>query len=287
MNVAVAPTERGRWSDHDLDVLHGMMRGKRVLALCGAGCSTESGIPDYRSPKALEKPRNPMRHDRFVSSADARARYWARSMLGWPQMSHARPNAAHRALAALEHAGHLTGLITQNVDGLHHAAGSRDVLELHGALRRVRCLGCDARVERQWLQERLVEANPHVMDGAGRAAPDGDADVDEVAVSGFHVVACTACGGVLMPDVVFFGGSVPAPWVERAWAMLAAADVLLVVGSSLTVFSGFRFARRAAEEGKPVLIINLGPTRADELARVRVEARVGDFLPGLVARLAG
>lgn len=257
---------------------------RRLVVLTGAGCSTESGIPDYRSPRAVPRSR-PIQYLEFVRRPELRRRYWARSMAGWPAIAGARPNPAHRALAALEAAGRLDALITQNVDRLHQAAGSRRVIELHGALHEVRCLDCGDVTDRQALQARLRALNPGWAAGGAAPAPDGDAAVASDALAGFRVPACEACGGVLKPRVVFFGESVPRPVVERAFAAVDAADALLVVGSSLAVWSGLRFVRRAAEQGLPIGLVNLGPTRADALATVRVEARAGQVLPRLVARL--
>jgi NAD-dependent SIR2 family protein deacetylase len=277
-----APADAGLWTDGDVDRLASLMRGRRTLVLCGAGCSTESGIPDYRSPKAQEKPRTPIQHDRFVKDAAVRRRYWARSTLGWPVIRDARPNDAHHALAELESRSAITGLITQNVDGLHHAAGNRNILELHGSLSRVRCLVCGEVETREDVQVRVLALNPEFVQRSVTSAPDGDADLDDGTLATFHIPECTACGGVLKPDVVFFGDNVVRTVVDTAWAMLADADVLLVVGSSLTVFSGFRFVKRAAEENKPVAIVNVGPTRGDELATLHIHARLGAFLPRLV-----
>jgi NAD-dependent SIR2 family protein deacetylase len=265
-----------------------LVRGKRIVALTGAGCSTESGIPDYRGPDTPPRTRPPIQHREFVDRAEHRLRYWARSMLGWPRLAAARPNDGHHALARLEATGALAGLITQNVDGLHHAAGHRAVVELHGALARVRCLACDALTTRDELQARLRAANPAWPERARTVAiaPDGDADLPDELLADFEVVACAACGGVLMPDVVFFGGSVPRATLDAAWATFERAEVLLVVGSSLTVFSGYRFVRRAAERGVPVAILNRGPTRGDEHAAVRLDARAGEALPALATALA-
>ena len=196
-------------------------------------------------------------------------------------MEAARPNAAHAALAAMEHAGVVAGVITQNVDGLHQAAGSRRVIELHGSLAEVRCLACDRRAQRREVQRRLVAANAGWLDRAAAAAPDGDAELDVNAVASFALVACDACGGDLMPCVVFFGGAVARPTVDSAFTLLDGAEALLVVGSSLAVYSGLRFVRRAAERGLPIAIINLGPTRADDLGTLRISARAGEFLPRL------
>ncbi len=269
-----------------LDALIGLLRGRRVVALTGAGCSTESGIPDYRGPDTPPRARPPIQHREFVERPDARRRYWARSMLGWPRLAAARPNRGHAALAALERASAVAGLITQNVDGLHHGAGSREVVELHGALRRVRCLACERVFARDELQRRLADAYPDWMERGGAVAPDGDADLVDGDAAEFEVVACAACGGVLMPDVVFFGGSVPRPTLDAAWATFERAEVLLVVGSSLTVFSGYRFVRRAAERGVPVAILNRGPTRGDPYATLRVDARAGEALAAVAGAIA-
>lgn len=261
-----------------------LLRDRRLVALTGAGCSTESGIPDYRGPDA--RPRTPIQGPAFERDPAVRRRYWARSMLGWPKMAASLPNDGHRAMATLERAGLLELLITQNVDGLHLDAGSEAVIELHGALRLVRCLSCGARSEREALQRRLEAENPQVLSSRGEARPDGDAELEDRWVADFTVPACEACDGVLKPDVVFFGDSVPAARVEAAYAAVDRAEVLLVAGSSLQVFSGFRFVKRAAAQGKPVVILNQGPTRGDPLAALKVEARLGALLPALAAALA-
>jgi NAD-dependent deacetylase sirtuin 4 len=273
----------------ELHALVSLVRGRRVVALTGAGCSTESGIPDYRGLDTPPRTRPPIQHREFTEHATVRRRYWARSALGWSQFSSALPNAAHAALAELERTGAIAGVITQNVDSLHGAAGSRAVVELHGALARVRCLDCAAIATRDAIQARLLAANPGWIDRAQGAAlaPDGDSDLPDALVAGFAVVACDACGGTLMPDVVFFGGSVPRGTLDAAWQLFDRAEVLLVVGSSLTVFSGFRFVRRAAERGVPVGILNRGPTRGDEYAQVRVDMRAGIALPELARALGG
>ena len=262
-----------------------LVAGRRVVALTGAGCSTESGIPDYRGAGRPERPRAPIQHDAFVRRPEVRQRYWARSTVGWPRFSRALPNAAHQALAALEAEGLLAGVITQNVDGLHQQAGSRRVIELHGALAEVRCLDCGAREPRDEVQDRLLAVNPGWLDRAATLAPDGDADLPAAAVATFELVACRRCGGTLKPDVVFFGGHVAPEMLAQAWALFAEAGALLVVGSSLAVYSGFRFVRRAAEAGVPIGVVNLGPTRGDALAQARVEERAGAVLPWLAARL--
>lgn len=247
-----------------------LLDGLSVAVLTGAGLSTDSGIPDYRGPATRDRVRQPMQHRTFVTNADARRRYWARSVVGWPRIRDAGPNGGHEALAHLEHAGVVRGVITQNVDGLHQRAGSRSIIELHGALADVVCLVCGTREHRERLQARLLAMNPGADRAAEAHAPDGDADVDGFA--SFEVPTCQLCDGVLKPDVVFFGGSVPRPRVEAAYALVDAADALLVVGSSLAVFSGLRFVRRAHAADKPIVIVNLGPTRGDPMATAKLEA---------------
>jgi NAD-dependent SIR2 family protein deacetylase len=266
-----------------LDALAELLRERRTLVLSGAGVSTDSGIPDYRGPTS--RPRSPMRFQEFARDPEARRRYWARSSVGWPVTARARPNDGHRALARLERRGLLTGVLTQNVDGLHQQGGSRRVLELHGSLASVICLDCGARSARADLQARMRAANPHFHAQADDVAPDGDVEIPDAWTRHFVVPACRACGGVLKPDVVFFGENVPRERVERAWARVDAAQALLVAGSSLSVFSGYRFVRRAREQGKPVAIVNDGPTRGDPDATVRLHARLGAVLPSLAARL--
>jgi len=272
-------------SDDDLAPLLAVLGDRRFVALTGAGCSTESGIPDYRGA-GRTGPRNPIQHDAFMRRPDVRRRYWARATLGWAQFSGAEPNAAHRALAALESAGPLAGVITQNVDRLHQRAGSRRVVELHGALADVACIRCGGGEPRHEVQARLIAANPGWLEAIAEFKPDGDAEIlDAERVAAFDVVGCRLCGGELKPDVVFFGGTVPRPTVDSGFALVDGAEALLVVGSSLAVYSGFRFVRRAAERGLPIAIVNLGPTRADDLGAVRVAARAGVLLPRLAAAL--
>ena len=273
--------------DVELDALVRLVRDRRIVALTGAGCSTESGIPDYRGPDTPPRARPPLQHHEFIDRAEMRQRYWARSTLGWSRFSAAQPNAAHTTLAELERRGAIAGVITQNVDSLHGAAGSRAVVELHGALARVRCLACATMTTRDELQARLLAANPGWIDRARNVtlAPDGDSDLPDPLVDDFTVVACEACGGTLMPDVVFFGGTVPRATLDAAWGVFDRAEVLLVIGSSLTVFSGYRFVRRAAERGVPIGILNRGPTRGDDYAQVRVDARAGVALPALAHAL--
>ena len=262
-----------------------LLRGRRIVALTGAGCSTESGIPDYRS-NGRSGPRNPIQHDAFLRRDDVRRRYWARATLGWARFRAAEPNPAHRALASLEEAGLLAGVITQNVDRLHHRAGSRRVVELHGALSEVRCLRCGVAEERDHLQERLLEANPGWLELGTDVLPDGDSELPADLVTRFRVVGCASCGGDLKPSVVFFGANVPAPTLAAAWDLFAAGEVLLVVGSSLTVYSGFRFVRRARELDLPIAIINIGPTRADDLVQAKVAAPASEVLPRLARQLS-
>ena len=268
-----------------LDDLVELMAGRRVVALSGAGISTESGIPDYRGPEARRRARNPIQYQAFVSDPAARARYWARSTIGWPRLAQARPNAGHRALARLEEAGFVRGVITQNVDRLHQAAGSRRVVELHGALAEVNCLDCHAHEPRTALQDRLLDLNPRWSTRPAELAPDGDAELAEAAERAFRVPACRQCGGVLKPAVVFFGENVPRPRVAAAWQVFAEAEVLLVVGSSLAVYSGYRFVLKAAKEARPIAIVNLGPTRGDAAAQIRINERLGVVLPELADAL--
>jgi NAD-dependent SIR2 family protein deacetylase len=264
-----------------------LLRGRRFSVLTGAGCSTDSGIPDYRGEGARVRPTSPVQFQMFRRDPAARRRYWARSVLGWPRFSQAEPNAAHRALSALDGLGALTGLVTQNVDGLHQAAGTRDVVELHGALARARCLECGTLEDRSALQERLLAANPGWPPSGTELLPDGDASLDDEASEQFVVVSCLACGGVLKPDVVFFGENVQRPVVERAYATVMGSDALMVVGSSLQVFSGYRFVKRAAERRIPVVIVNRGPTRGDGLAALKLDAGAGETLAAFVRSLGG
>lgn len=244
---------------------------QRVFVLTGAGCSTGSGIPAYRGESGEWMRRQPVTWQAFRVDPSARRRYWARSMVGWPAFGAAQPNRAHHALAALERTGRLTGLVTQNVDGLHQAAGQRHVVDLHGRLDTVLCLTCGARSLRRRMQQRLLAANP---DWAGRIAsiaPDGDADLEDDDFSRFEVPNCERCHGTLKPDVVLFGENVPRERLDQTMAWLDQSDALLVVGSSLMVFSGLRYVRRAAERGIPIVAINRGKTRADDLFAHKIE----------------
>ena len=270
-----------------LDALAGLLAGRRVAALTGAGISTESGIPDYRGPETRHRARNPVQYNAFVGDEGARQRYWARAAVGWRRFAAVAPNAGHRALAALEAGGALTGVVTQNVDGLHQAAGARRVVELHGALARVRCLGCGSRHDRPAVQARIAALNPAWAARTADVAPDGDADLDDATVAAFRVPGCDGCGGVLKPDVVFFGECVPPPTLAAAWAVFDQSDALLVAGSSLAVFSGYRFVLEAARRGMPVALVTLGPTRGDAHAAVKVDAPLGRVLAALAARLVG
>ncbi|QBJ95050.1 NAD-dependent protein deacetylase [Rhodococcus sp. ABRD24] len=263
-----------------------VLRGRRVCVLTGAGISTDSGIPDYRGPDS--PPRNPMTYQQFVGDAAFRRHYWARNHLGWRHMDAARPNAGHRALAALERAGVVHGVITQNVDLLHTKAGSRHVIDLHGSYAQVRCLSCGSRLSRMTLAERLDAENPGFAETVASAsgveiAPDADAVVEST--DHFRMVDCERCGGMLKPDIVYFGESVPKPRVAAAFEMVTGADALLVVGSSLTVMSGLRFVRRAARDGLPVVIVNRGTTRGDEFAAIKTEQGSSDVLQSLAAAL--
>jgi NAD-dependent SIR2 family protein deacetylase len=255
--------------------------------LTGAGCSTESGIPDYRSPGGAWTRHKPIYFSAFVRSAEVRRFYWARSYRGWPRFESARPNDAHRALAELESRGRVHQLITQNVDDLHQEAGSRAVVQLHGRNRLVVCLDCGGEIPRAEMQERIADLNPHwTSDALNPAeadfAPDGDAELARELVGDFTVPECHRCGGVLKPAVVFFGESVPTDKVTYAMRRVDDSDALLVVGSSLTVWSGFRFAKRAAERRVPIAIVNIGPTRADDLATLKIEEKAGAVLRAVV-----
>ncbi|AOD22705.1 NAD-dependent protein deacetylase [Rhodococcus pyridinivorans] len=261
------------------DDLPTLLHGRRIAVLTGAGLSTDSGIPDYRGPDS--PPRNPMTYQQFVGDAEFRQRYWARNHVGWKHMDAARPNPGHRALAALERAGSVVGVITQNVDLLHTKAGSRQVIDLHGTYAQVRCLSCEHRISRFTLHERLCAANPG-FDDRMRAttglevAPDADAVVTDT--EDFVVVDCERCDGMLKPDIVYFGETVPRPRVDLAFSVVDGADALLVAGSSLTVQSGLRFVRRAVQRNIPVVVINRGPTRGDALATLKLEAGTSETL---------
>ena len=257
-------------------------RYQRLFVLTGAGCSTGSGIPDYRGADGEWKRSPPVTLQAFLGSEHARKRYWARSLVGWRRMSAARPNQAHRALAALERSGGVEQLVTQNVDGLHQNAGSRNVIDLHGRIDVVRCMSCAQRLPRANVQAELLARNPAFAGLDASDAPDGDADLDGVAFDSFQVPACGACGGLLKPGVVFFGESVPRERVTAAMAALERADAVLIVGSSLMVYSGYRFAAAAAAARKPIAAVNLGRTRADDLLALKVARHCASALAFLL-----
>jgi NAD-dependent SIR2 family protein deacetylase len=263
-----------------------LLRDRNWVVLSGAGMSTDSGIPDYRGPTSVRA--TPMQYSEFLGSADAQRRYWARSYLGWRRIGRAEPNLGHRALADLEAAG-LAGVITQNVDGLHSAAGSRHVINLHGDIAIVVCLECGDHSARSELQRRLTSANPELQQSRvlqrAELRPDGDAVARDW--QQFRLVGCVRCGGRLKPDVVFFGESVPRSRVEAAYALMERAEILMVLGSSLTVMSGFRFVRHNAKLQRPVVIINRGPTRGDDLASMKIDGGCSETLAELRATLLG
>lgn len=254
-------------------------RYPRALVLTGAGLSTASGIPDYRDRDGARRGRQPIQGPEFRRSVDTQRRYWARSMVGWPIMSNARPNQGHRALSRLEKHGSFGYLLTQNVDGLHQQAGSHAVLELHGNVHSVVCMHCKAQFPRAFVQTLLNEANPELANVLATPLPDGDAAIEPDALEDFHLPFCLHCGGALAPDVVFFGDGIPPPRTACALAQMEAADALLVVGSSLMVYSGFRFCRMAQESGKPIAAVNLGRTRADHLIALKIEESAERLLP--------
>ncbi|GBE65054.1 NAD-dependent protein deacetylase [Mycobacterium sp. MFM001] len=263
-----------------------VLAGRRVAVLTGAGISTDSGIPDYRGPDS--PPSNPMTIRQFVGDSAFRQRYWARNHVGWRHMDDTLPNAGHRALAALERAGVVTGVITQNVDLLHTKAGSQTVVNLHGSYAQVVCLRCGLTMSRAALAEKLEALNPGFVEraeavGGLAVAPDADAVVADTA--SFRYVDCERCGGMLKPDIVYFGESVPKDRVAQAYSLVEGADALLVAGSSLTVFSGYRFVRHAAARGMPIAIVNRGPTRGDDLATVKVDGGCSDLLVLLAGEL--
>ena len=264
-------------------VLLDVVASGTALVLSGAGLSTESGIPDYRGPTGLARRATPMTYQTFTGSAAARRRYWARSHLGWRHIAQAVPNHGHHAVAELGRRGRLAGIITQNVDGLHQAAGASEVTELHGSLHRVICLSCGQRTARADLHRRLAAANPDwAPESTAAINPDGDAVLADDATGSFQIVDCASCHGVLKPDVVFFGENVPRPRVQACYAMVERASSVVVLGSSLTVMSGFRYVRHAAKLRVPVVIVNQGPTRGDPYATATLDAPLGQVLTALV-----
>ncbi len=267
----------------DLDSVRTFIEGHaRLFVITGAGVSTGSGIPDYRDANGEWKRTPPVTFQAFTGDDTTRRRYWARSLIGWSYFRRARPNAVHRALAALEAKGKIELLLTQNVDGLHQAAGSRRVIDLHGRLDAVRCLGCEARTPREDFQRELLARNPGWVGLDAGIAPDGDADLEGRDFASFDIPDCAICGGMLKPDVVFFGENVPRERVVEANLRLSRSDAVLVVGSSLMVWSGFRFVRAAARDGLPVAAINLGRTRADELLSLKLETSGAEALAFLL-----
>jgi NAD-dependent SIR2 family protein deacetylase len=292
--ASLPPAPRTEPSASELEVLgeiRDLLSGLRLALLTGAGLSTDSGIPDYRGPDS--PPRSPMTYQEFVRDEANRQRYWARNHIGWSHLRRADPNAGHAAVATLERRGLLTGLITQNVDRLHEDAGSVNVVDLHGRFDQVICLDCRRTYSRKLLAGVLEELNPGFLDramesGGVEIAPDADATVEDSAlIRSFVVARCPACGGALKPDFVYFGENVPKDRVERAYSMVDEAGALLVAGSSLSVMSGLRFVRHAAKQGKPVIIINRGETRGDDLATVKLVAGVSETLAWLAAELPG
>ncbi|SDC48025.1 NAD-dependent protein deacetylase, SIR2 family [Geodermatophilus telluris] len=285
MSAALPAVEPPRTAVPGLDELADLVADGDVLVLSGAGLSTDSGIPDYRGASGSLRRHTPMTWQTFRRDPRGRHRYWARSYVGWPQMAAARPNAGHSAVARLQRAGLLGGVVTQNVDGLHQAAGARDVVELHGGLDRTVCLACGDVAGRAGLHRRLRAANPGFGPRVDEVNPDGDAELPDEVLDGFVMVDCTACGGgPLKPDVVFFGETVPRDRVDACFRLLEDSGSLLVLGSSLTVMSGYRFVLRAAELGIPVGVVNLGPTRGDAKVDVKVDAPLGAVLPELARR---
>jgi NAD-dependent SIR2 family protein deacetylase len=257
---------------------------RRVFVLTGAGCSTNSGIPDYRDADGQWKRTPPVTYQAFTGDPRVNARYWARSFIGWPRIDQAQPNGVHHALAQWESRGGVSMLLTQNVDGLHQRARSRNVIDLHGRLDGVVCLQCRAESSRADLQSRLADANPDWAYLDAGTAPDGDADLEGHDFTRFTVPACDVCGGMLKPDVVFFGENVPRDRAVRAGEALKASDAMLVVGSSLMVYSGYRFARMAQDAAIPLAILNRGRTRADELAALKIEEEAGAVLQEALAQ---
>ena len=269
--------------DRLVEFLH---RHNNVIVLSGAGCSTGSGIPDYRDEDGNWKNAQPVQYSDFVNSSKVRKRYWARSFAGWSRISSASPNAAHAVLAHLEHSGHVSSLITQNVDNLHRMAGSRRVIDLHGVLHKTRCLECEANGPRSDWQARLEECNPDWKADVSAYTPDGDAELLQSDYLSFNVPDCPCCGGIIKPDVVFFGETIPSGRIKAAVEKLDQSDALLVVGSSLMVFSGYRFTRLAQEANIPVVIINRGRTRADAIAIQKLSGDCTEILPRVVDGLA-
>jgi NAD-dependent SIR2 family protein deacetylase len=280
--VAIPP---GRTANSLLEFVE---RHPRLFVLTGAGCSTDSGIPDYRDETGeWKRATRPIMIQDFMANERARKRYWARSLVGFRRMRRARPNDAHHSLASLERRGRVAQLVTQNVDGLHQAAGSRNVIDLHGRIDEVRCLQCGRRVPRQQMQSDMERRNPAFAALDALDAPDGDADLEDARFETFDVPACSGCGGMLKPDVVFFGENVPRDRVHHAMAAIDVSDAMLVVGSSLMVYSGYRFVKAMADAGKPIAAVNLGRTRADDLLTLKVADRCANALSFLMSATQG
>ena len=299
--VSTRPSPAGNAAKPDTDLEHEALvrtevdalveqleRHRRWFVLTGAGCSTESGIPAYRDANGAWQHGTPIVLQDFVRSDAVRQRYWARSCLGFGRVNHALPNRAHQALVRFQRLGLQRALVTQNVDGLHQKAGSQGVIDLHGQLSMVGCLSCQARVERAALQTRLLDLNPWLSDlHSMTATPDGDAELEADAYRGLRVPACSSCGGILKPAVVFFGETVPAERVALAYQALGESDAVLVVGSSLMVFSGYRFVCKAWKSGQPIVVVNAGVTRADPLAQLKLEGSCARLLDSAITRLEG
>lgn len=271
----------------DLSLVDFVTQHPKLFVLTGAGCSTASGLGDYRDQNGQWKRRQPITGQTFIGDESARKRYWARSSVGWPSFSQALPGLAHRALAELQAQQRIVRLVTQNVDRLHQRAGHHDVVDLHGVLSTVSCIDCAQTLSRDDFQVRLLSANPWLGSLTAAHAPDGDADLEVSDLETMQVPACTCCGGLLKPDVVFFGENVPRDKVQLAMSALASADALLVAGSSLMVYSGFRFCREAQKRGQPIVIVNNGLTRADSLASLKIQGDCGQRLATLAALSAG
>ena len=279
MNAMLEREALSAAATYGVDFAREKLAGKRILALTGAGISTDSGIPDYRGAGRVA--RHPMTFDVFMGSKEAQIRYWARSFIGWNRIAEATPNRGHFAMTEAESLGKIFQVITQNVDQLHQKSGAKNVIDLHGRLDQVRCMSCSQSISRVLMDQMLAELNPSInRTGDFEFTPDGDAEVE--AAADFQVPSCPSCKGVLKPDVVFFGESVPAATVELAMKRLDEADALLVAGTSLSVNSGLRFARRAARANKPIVIVNIGSTKADELATAKIEANTSLALERLL-----
>jgi len=281
-NVATAPLVPPPSHDAAIGLREWLDNHRSVFVLTGAGISTASGIPDYRGPDGLWKRNAPITYQAFMRDAAMRARYWARSFVGWPVVAQAQPNRAHAALVALEAQARLASLVTQNVDGLHTRAGQRAVIDLHGRIDQVICTICATRVARADIQQQLADANPAWIGLHAASAPDGDADLERIVFDDFSAPSCSRCGGLLKPDVVFFGENVPRERVLTAQHALAGADAMLVIGSSLMVYSGFRFARMAHARGMPLAVLTRGITRADALATLKLDANCEAVLAAVV-----